>query len=49
MCINCRAAGDIMVMDGAESIVRFQHKLCQYPASCTCQHGIGHQWVRHAG
>lgn len=46
VCINCRAAGDINSMGGEESLVRFQHRICQYPQSCTCQHGTGGGWVR---
>lgn len=45
ICINCRAAGDILADGGPESIVRFQHKICEWPESCTCQHSTDPGYV----
>lgn len=54
MCAACREAGD-MLTDRKEGIPQLSapmlliveaHRRCLYPESCTCQHGVGPQWVR---
>jgi|688.fasta_scaffold144787_7 hypothetical protein len=47
MCRNCRSAGDVNAI-GTYNVARTLHNTCDYPQSCTCQHGTGHQWVQHA-
>lgn len=46
MCVNCRTAGDLNQAHVRPSLIRGMHDMCEYPASCTCQHGVGSQWVK---
>jgi hypothetical protein len=46
ICDNCKTGG-AMNSIGEISASHRMHDRCDYPASCTCQHGVGGEWVNH--
>lgn len=45
ICDACQIAGD-MNGTGAFRAAENMHNNCDYPQSCTCQHGTGRGWVK---
>lgn len=43
MCRTCNLAG-IANIAGKQDQAKVLHEGCEYPSSCTCQHGTGNTW-----
>lgn len=44
ICAKCENAGHATSM-GLPTVANMMHNMCQYPASCTCQHAVGGEWI----
>jgi hypothetical protein len=44
ICTKCVQAGNALLY-GLPNQARKMHSECRYPASCTCQHAVGGEWI----
>lgn len=46
MCEPCMAAGRAN-SKGLAKAAFVLHAMCDYPSTCTCQHGVGRGWINY--
>jgi len=44
ICPKCVQAGNLLDI-GMQKLAGVRHNECLYPASCTCQHAVGGEWI----